>query len=281
MTASGPELGREAEPRRFAFGRNWAAFLRGLDDERMARARASLRQMLSVETLDGSSFLDAGSGSGLFSLAAAQLGAGPIVSFDYDPDSVACTRELKRRFFPGRDDWTVGAGDCLDEAFVRSLGRFDVVYSWGVLHHTGSMWEALRIVAGAVAPGGLFYVALYNDQGWRTRIWRAIKRAYCAGPLRRAAIVALFFPLFAAAGLALDLARRRRPLARYREPGPRGMSTVRDWYDWLGGYPFEAARPEAVEESASGLGFDLLRATRATGWGCNEFVFRRRGAAAG
>ena len=66
---------------------------------RIEEAKASLKQMLDVDSLTGKTFLDVGSGSGLFSLAAIMLGV-KVYSFDYDPQSVACTTELKRRYFP-------------------------------------------------------------------------------------------------------------------------------------------------------------------------------------
>src|SRR3712207_1360016 len=162
---------------RFEFGENWSRFLELLDDGRIARAEESLKTMLEVESLEGKSFLDIGSGSGLFSLAARRLGA-RVHSFDYDPQSVACTMELRRRFFPEDSDWKVEEGSALDAEFVSSLGKFDVVYSWGVLHHTGQMWKALENVDALVAPGGKLYIAIYNDTGTQSARWKWIKRTY-------------------------------------------------------------------------------------------------------
>src|SRR5215472_4387743 len=104
MPSTSPVVDTE---KRFAFGRNWRSFLSRLDDERIREAQRSLREMLGVERLDGQSFVDAGSGSGLFSLAAASLGASRVHSFDFDPDSVECTRELKHRYFPEMQNWTI------------------------------------------------------------------------------------------------------------------------------------------------------------------------------
>ena len=138
---------------RFKFGANWARFLTVLDDQRIKKAEESLKEMLRVESLAGKRFLDVGSGSGLFSLAARRLGA-VVYSFDYDPQSAACTQELKRRYFPDDNEWTVEEGSVLDRDYLDRLNRFDVVYSWGVLHHTGAMWQALENVAPLVNGGG-------------------------------------------------------------------------------------------------------------------------------
>jgi 2-polyprenyl-3-methyl-5-hydroxy-6-metoxy-1,4-benzoquinol methylase len=264
------------EGQRFAFGKNWARFLEVLTDERIAEAEQSLRQMLGVEDLHGRRFLDVGSGSGLFSLAARRLGA-EVHSFDYDADSVGCTAELRRRYDGAAAGWTVEHGSVLDEAYLRTLGRFDIVYSWGVLHHTGAMWRAIENVLPLVAPNGQLFIALYNDQGPWSKRWHAIKRTYCSGPLGRALVSATVIPFWVVRDLASDLVWLRNPARRYTEyVHGRGMSVTRDWFDWLGGFPFEVAKPEQVFDFLLRHGFRVERLTTAGGsMGCNEFVARR------
>src|SRR5438105_5256953 len=163
---------------RFEFGRNWSAFLSVLDDERIAIAESSLKRALEVEDLRGKTFIDIGCGSGLFSLAAVRLGA-RVHSFDYDTHSVACTAELKRRYFPNNEKWVVERASVLDPHYITQLGQFDVVYSWGVLHHTGNMWQALSNVVPLVKrPGGKLFIAIYNDLGTSTQRWRALKKLF-------------------------------------------------------------------------------------------------------
>ncbi|MFN2598019.1 MAG: class I SAM-dependent methyltransferase [Pyrinomonadaceae bacterium] len=267
---------------RFTFGENWRRFLALLDERRIAEAEDSLRRMLEVESLAGKSFLDIGSGSGLFSLAARRLGA-RVRSFDYDPQSVACTRELRRRYFPEDDHWKVGEGSALDENFVKSLGLFDVVYSWGVLHHTGEMWRALANAAVPVAPGGKLFVAIYNDTGTQAARWKWIKKTYNRLPkLLRAPYAALVAAPEEAKALARSIVRLKpgeyaRTWRAY-ERGNRGMSKWRDIVDWVGGYPYEVATPDQIFDFYRARGFALNKLhCGGVGLGCNEFVFEKTG----
>lgn len=261
---------------RFAFGANWSDFLRRLDDSRIAEAERSLCAMLDRPNLQGLGFLDIGSGSGLFSLAARRLGA-RVRSFDYDPQSVACTRGLRARRDDADTGWTAEEGSVLDPAFMSQLGSFDIVYSWGVLHHTGAMWQAIEQAAARVAPGGQLFIAIYNDQGRASRLWLRTKKAYNALPpaLRWLVLWPAALRLWGPTSLRDLLAGR--PGATWRDfKQNRGMDPWRDVVDWVGGLPFEVAKPEQIFEFLKARGFRLQRlVTCAGGHGCNEFVFAR------
>jgi 2-polyprenyl-3-methyl-5-hydroxy-6-metoxy-1,4-benzoquinol methylase len=275
MAVSSSPAGEET---RFAFGENWRDFVASLTPQQFDSAKESMVSLVGSDDLGGRSFLDVGSGSGLMSLVAHQLGA-RVTAFDYDADAVETTAALRDREL-GTEAFPALQGSVLDEDFVRSLGHFDVVYAWGVLHHTGNLWAACANVARAVAPGGLLAVAIYNDQGWRSRAWRRVKRTYAEGTKQRrqvmlAAATALFGGLHIVRRGVRALTAVRHP-SRDTPPRPRGMDRRHDLVDWIGGYPFEVAAPEQAFEFFRSRGFTLERLTTCGGrGGCNEFLFRR------
>lgn len=264
--------------RRFGFGRNWARFLKRLNHERIAEAESNLNEFLGEGSLEAKTFLDIGSGSGLSSLAARRLGA-TVLSFDFDGQSVGCTEELRRRFRPGDRSWAIEQGSVLDQQYLAGLGQFDIVYSWGVLHHTGAMWQAMENVKPLVKPGGRLFIAIYNDCGEVSRVWLRRKRRYNALP-------PLLRPLYAA---YVWMPQELRSIVGHLRSGElrtyfreltgtssrRGMSWLYDVIDWIGGYPYEYASVEAIVKFYRCDGFDPIKIRENHSYGCHQIVFRR------
>jgi hypothetical protein len=237
---------------RFASRENWTRFLGRLDDQRVEQAKHSLRTELGMQTLQARRFLNIGSGSSLFRLSAKRLGA-TTVSSDYVPASVACTQELRRRYFPNDAQWTVAIGSVLDPACMRSRGTFDVVYSWGVLHHTGSMYEAYLNAMIPTCNSSKLFSAIYKYHGGISRYWVWIKRAYNKNKLARLAHILWHGAYLVGLRWLYGIATGRREL-------DRGTALWPDMREWLGGHSFEVAKPEQVFRYFHERGFALGKA---------------------
>jgi SAM-dependent methyltransferase len=254
----------ESQKITFSFGQNWKDYSKGLTEERLAEARNSLTELFGAEGLKDRSFLDIGCGSGLFSIAAAQLGARKVVGVDVDPLSVETSQANAARWFPegGLDFRLVSI---LDEKAAGELGEFDVVYSWGVLHHTGNMARALTLSAGRVKPGGKYMIAIYNRH-WSSPLWASVKRVYNRLPVfGKRLLIWSFAPVIF---LAKFISTGKNPLRQRR-----GMDFFHNLIDWLGGYPYEyASIPEMIAVLES-RGMQVLRSIPAgVPTGCNEFL---------
>ena len=257
----------------FSFGENWQKYLDAMPASAIERTTNYVNDWLGE--LDGLSFVDIGSGSGLNATVAAELGAKNVVTFDVDPNSVEATERMRVR--SGRGDiWTNGPGSILDDQFVASLGKFDVVSSWGVLHHTGDVWHAIDNASRLVAPGGRLWIALYN-RTYATRRSLRTKRLYNRVPIP---IKALWRGAYASAKYAKSLLRGEfRPWARYHDE--RGMDWWRDIEDWLGGLPYEPVGPGEVIALLRTRGLELERLEDALGEGRNNvYLFRSVSSAA-
>jgi 2-polyprenyl-6-hydroxyphenyl methylase/3-demethylubiquinone-9 3-methyltransferase len=252
----------------FDFGKNWRNFsLNVLDDASLQVAEQSLLQLVPVDTFAGKTLLDLGCGSGVFSIAAARMGA-EVTAADVSPLCLEVTQANARRFLPSERALRTVQLSALDERALSQCAPFDVVYSWGVLHHTGSMWQAIENAAERVKPEGLFVISIYN-QHLTSPVWKRIKRLYVGLPaIGQQVMAALFAGVIYGAKWA---ATRQNPLKK-----ERGMSFWHDVIDWVGGYPYEYATAEAVIRFVEPRGFRLERMLPAqVPTGCNEFVFMR------
>lgn len=265
------------EEHRFEFGKNWESFSHLIDEDGIRRAEDRLTSFLGVGAVSGRTFLDVGCGSGLHSLAALRLGAKRVLAIDLDPHSVSTARAVLDRF------WSDG-NKSVENLSVFSLdreqvGEFDIVYSWGVLHHTGDMDRAIRTAAGHVKPGGLFAVALYGKTRY-CRIWKRIKRWYVRAPAHEQARAERIYVRLFRFYLLLRGKRLATHIANYKK-NKRGMDFYHDVRDWIGGYPYESITPRELDRLLAPLGFDLIKQkvhkrSGLFGSGNDEFLFRRR-----
>lgn len=265
------------EKNRFKFGKNWKEFLKSLNQQKINFSKKCLLDFLEEKDLNDKTFLDIGSGSGLSSLAAKTAGAN-VYSFDYDIESVACTEHLKHTYFSDDSKWKIKQGSALDAKYLESLGKFDIVYSWGVLHHTGDMYKALELVEKNVADKGKLFISLYNDQGFTSKFWHSIKRTYVNSPylIKQLILFLCYFRLWGPTTIKDFI--KFRPFYTWKEYGrQRGMSPRQDVVDWVGGYPFEVSKPEEIIHFFIKKGYNLQKLkTCGGGKGCNEFLFSKK-----
>jgi SAM-dependent methyltransferase len=259
----------------FEFGENWRDYARSIDQSRIDQSIAGLKKLFP-DGLSGKSVIDIGCGSGLHAAAALALGAASVTAIDLDENSTSTTQALLSRIAPDKT-WTVRTASVFDLK-AEDIGRFDLVYSWGVLHHTGDMWRTIERAATLVKPGGLFVIAIYTKTP-ACEFWRREKRFYKSAPgfvqwMMRTAYMSAFLGFLPVTGW--------RPIAFVRNyKKSRGMNFSNDVHDWLGGYPYESASVAEVQAELARLKleevrtFGLYPTHGIWGAGCSEYVYRR------
>jgi SAM-dependent methyltransferase len=136
----------------------------------------------------GKRVLDAGSGNGRWTVGLLRLGC-DVLAVDASSHALDRVSEAVREHAPGSlDRLETRAVDLLDLPADLAAERFDLVFSFGVLHHTGDTYAALRNVAALVRDGGVLFLYLYGQQSVSGRSRAALE-------LRRLALAPLPFEL--------------------------------------------------------------------------------------
>ncbi len=261
----------------FSFGKNWKDFVNtSFSNDRVDLAKTSLVDFIGgIDKIKGKTFVDIGCGSGLFSLAAFLLGAKEVISVDVDENSIACTDELRKKY-GGSNNWKVVKGSALDSEFIQSLGQFDIVYSWGVLHHTGDMYRAFNNVSFLLKSESIFYLAIYNRCRSRwigtSEFWLKVKKLYnYSGSFGKKIIFYCYVVYF-----FLDsLIAMKNPFKRMKSFKRRGMNWHHNVIDWIGGYPYEYAGPDEIINYFAGKRIFCEKIANAHGLACVEYLLRK------
>lgn len=262
---------------RFGFGKNWYDFItKNFGEERLEISRKHLLDFLERDSLEGMTFLDIGCGSGLHSVAALRSGATSVHGFDYDPNSVAASKFVREKI-GATDNWKIEQGSVLDDDFIASIAQHDLVYSWGVLHHTGDVWKAIDNASKTVKPSGLFYIALYSADVHvdpTPAFWLDVKQRYINGSdLNRRLMEAWYIWRFMLYGKPTikNVSELRTRFKEYKKS--RGMSMMTDIRDWLGGWPMEFVWDKDAIDFLKDRGFSLEKIV--TGEANTEFLFKK------
>jgi len=261
---------------RFEFGKNWQSFLNNhFSNEVLEASKLKLADFLKVDTLADKTFVDFGSGSGLHSLAALELGAKVVMSVDYDKVAVECAERLKANS-PYKENWQVHQGSLLDSSFISGLGQFDIVYCWGVAHHTGNMWQALENISKNIKKGGVIFVAIYNNVEGKlgSRMWWQIKHFYNKSPFIVKKIMEYIYISYNFLILLVHLKNPFNVMPSYKTK--RGMAWSTDLVDWLGGYPYEYASVREIFDFYKQRSFELQNIKTTNYIGCNQFLFIKK-----
>jgi SAM-dependent methyltransferase len=259
--------------KRFGFGRNWRNYSSLVDEIRLRKAELHLKDRFDVDNLEGN-FIDIGCGSGVFSAAASRLGA-RVFAFDYDQNSTDTTKEVTSKFGTAKNIVKIYTDDVLDLSDTSVISDAQLIYSWGVLHHTGDLWRALEVISEHATSGSTFVLAIYNDAGYMSQKWLKLKKLYVNAFLLRPLILFIAWKDFWAKHQIHELRNGRDPFRTWREYSidSRGMSAWYDLIDWAGGYPYEFASVEQISSFMALRGWKFEKVWTNSGIGNNEFRF--------
>lgn len=264
---------------KFKFGENWLRFNKLINRKKILQARNSLKKY-KISYMN-KSFLDVGCGSGLFSLAASTLGCKKIYSVDVDDSSIKSTKILRENFNRKNLNWNIEKVSLIRDSFTKKCKNYDIIYCWGVAHHTGNMFKAFENLVNVCKINSHLVIAIYNDEGLKSKIWWIIKYLYNFVPSSLRKIYAYFIMNVVRNGYVifrLFFTLQFSELSKYldkKTKRPRGMNADVDIMDWVGGYPFEYIKFNLLKKYFISKGFKVIKSRECKGSGNHEIVFKR------
>ena len=116
----------------------------------------------SPQDIEGKSVLDAGCGTGIFSIIFARNGAASVLGIDISEGSLETAKALKTKF--DLENASFQKQDMLDLPFADE--SFDIVWAWGTVHHTTDPFKAMSELIRVLRAEGSILLAVYT----RTRV---------------------------------------------------------------------------------------------------------------
>jgi len=258
--------------KKFSFGKNWQNFNKNITNKNINNSIKYFKNFTKFVNLKNKTFIDVGCGSGINSLLAIKLNAKKVLSIDIDENSVSACKLLRKKYKISNKNWIIKQVSILDTSKIKKLGKFDFIYSWGVLHHTGDMNKAFDNLFLLAKKKSYIYVSIYNKY-LTSNTWKIIKYFYASSNNFIKKIMEKIYITIYYIGLNLN----KYSIKEYKKSFvlKRGMSFRHDIIDWLGGYPYEYLSFEDLSAIFFKKGYSILSFKKSNGVGCNEIFVKR------
>ncbi|MFO7865398.1 MAG: methyltransferase domain-containing protein [Candidatus Aminicenantes bacterium] len=216
------------------------------------------------EEIRGKKVLDAGCGTGIFSIIFARLGASRVTGIDISEGSLSTGRALKQKFH--LDNLHFRQEDMLNLPFTPD--SFDIVWAWGTVHHTTDPMGAISELDRVLKPGGSLLLAVYT----RTRLTflhEVIRKTLVRTPKKSWTVLSKILSFFLAPVVFLFKKREKS------RKGEKLEELILDWYFVPIRYYY---KPEEIREFLEGKGYTAEKYLPASGRfnSTSNFIYKFR-----